>query len=231
MAITTMNDPVPERGTTALLRLAAWLSPAFPIGAFSYSGGLEQAVHDGQVRDRASLQAWLATVVGCGAQWNDAVLLAEAYRACDDPARLAAVAGLAGALAGSAERHRETMLQGEAFLAAAAAWPRPVHGRIGTIAAYPVAVGAVAGAHATGLEPALAAYLLAAASNLVSVAIRCGVLGQRDGVAVLAALEAPVAEAAARAADSTLDDLGSATILADIASLRHETIATRLFRS
>ncbi|WP_420963028.1 urease accessory protein UreF [Brucella sp. IR073] len=217
--------------TTALLRLAAWLSPAFPVGAFSYSGGLEQAVHDGQVHDRESLQNWLETILAHGAQWNDAVLLAAAYRAFDDEQRFAEIAELAEALAGSAERHRETMLQGEAFLAAAASWPHPLVGRFSPRMAYPVAVGAVAGAHDTGLEPTLALYLHAAVSNLVSAAIRCGVLGQRDGVAVLAAIEPHIGDTAARAATSTLDDLGSAAILSDIASLKHETLGVRLFRS
>lgn len=220
-----------EPDSRALLRLMAWLSPAFPVGAFSYSGGLEQAVHEGQVRDCESLQAWLTTVLTHGSQWNDAVLLAEAYRVCDDAERLGAVTELAEALAGSSERYRETMLQGEAFLAASSAWKHPIHDRIGGNAAYPVAVGMVAGAHGTGLEATLAAYLHAAASNLVSVAIRCGVAGQRDGVAVLAAIETTVADVAAGAATSTLDDLGSVAMLADIASLRHETLGSRLFRS
>jgi urease accessory protein len=123
------------------------------------------------------------------------------------------------------------MLLGEAFLAAARHWPQQELEALGGAAAYPVAVGAVAGAHGTGLEPALAAYLHATASNLVSVAIRCGVTGQRHGVGVLAQLEAAIAETAARASSSTPDDLGSATIVADISALRHETLYSRLFRS
>jgi urease accessory protein len=231
-AIITITIERMKDDTQALLRLMAWLSPAFPVGAFAYSGGLEQAVHDGQVRDPNALQAWLTAILTHGAQWNDAVLLAAAYRAFDNAERLAEIAELAEALAGSSERHRETLLQGEAFLAAAAvAWPHPVFARIGKSTAYPVAVGAVAGAHEIALEATLAAYLHSVASNLVSVAIRCGVLGQRDGVAVLASTEAAISQIAARAAASTLDDLGSAAILADIASLKHETLGTRLFRS
>lgn len=215
----------------ALVRLMTWLSPAFPVGAFAYSGGLEQAAGDGDVRDGGTLRDWLDALLANGTLWNDAVLLAEAYRSAEDAARLAAVAELAEALAGSAERHRETMLLGEAFLAAAAGWPHPLLERLSLGAAYPVAVGAVAGAHGVGLAAALAAWLHAALSNLVSVAIRCGVIGQRDGVAVLAGLEAHVLERAEAAACSTLDDLGGAVIRADIASLRHETLRTRLFRS
>lgn len=218
-------------GTQALLRLIAWMSPAFPIGAFSYSAGLEQAVVDGSVGNAASLQDWLSGSIAEGTVWNDAVLLAESYRAAEDVERLEAVASLAEAMAGSRERQMETMLQGEAFIAAASAWRTGGDDIIPMRMAYPVAVGAVAGAHATGLEPAIAAYLHATASNQVSVAIRCGVLGQRAGVAVLAALEGEISAVAGRAAASSLDDLGSAGILADIAGFRHETLTSRLFRS
>lgn len=215
----------------ALVRLMTWLSPAFPVGAFSYSGGLEQVVSDGDVRDAATLRDWLSSLLSHGNLWNDAVLFAEAHRNVDAEELLKAVAALAEALAGSAERHRETMLQGSAFLAAASGWPHPVLDALGEATAYPVAVGAVAGGHGISAEAALAAFLHAVASNLVSVAIRCGVIGQRDGVAVLAGLEPQVIAMAERAARSTLDDLGSATIRAEIASLRHETLTTRLFRS
>ncbi|WP_455273348.1 urease accessory protein UreF [Rhizobium herbae] len=218
-------------GTQALLRLVTWMSPAFPVGAFSYSGGLEQAVHDGLVGDAPGLARWLQALIEHGSSWNDAVLLAEGYRACDDAARLAAVRELAEALAGSRERHLETILQGQAFITAAGHWPHPVLEALTGAVAYPVAVGAVAGAHRTGLEPALAAYLHSTASNLVSVAIRCGVMGQTLGVGVLAGLESVIAGTAARASASTLDDLGSATITADISALRHETLHSRLFRS
>lgn len=215
----------------ALLRLVAWLSPAFPVGSFAYSGGLEQAVHDGLVADAAGLQRWIATMIRHGGAWNDAVLAAEAHRTGDDAARLAAVAELAEALAGSRERHQETMLLGEAFLSAASAWPHPDLSRLSAKTAYPVAVGAVAGMHAIACEQTLAAFLHALVSQMVSAGIRLGVTGQKDAVAILAALENDIAETARRAAQSSLDDLGSAAVQADISSLRHETQATRLFRS
>lgn len=215
----------------ALMRLTAWLSPAFPIGSFAYSGGLERAVHDGLVKDGASLSAWIGTLIGHGAVWNDAALFAESHRGCSDAQRLAEAAALAEALAGSRERHQETMLLGDAFLTAARAWPDAVFDRLPPDVAYPVAVGAVTGAHGIGLEKALALFLHAYASQAISAGIRLGVAGQKDGVAVLAGLEVGIAEVAQRAALSTLDGLGAATVQADIASLRHETQGTRLFRS
>ncbi|ACI56314.1 urease accessory protein [Rhizobium leguminosarum] len=220
-----------DRELQALLRLTAWLSPAFPVGSFAYSGGLERAVADGLVTDAVSLAAWIGTLIGYGSVWNDAVLLAESHRWQAEPARLFEIAALAEALAGSRERHQETMLLGDAFLTAARAWPDGVFERLPDKAAYPVAVGAVTGAHGIGPEKALAVFLHAYASQAVSSGIRLGVTGQRDGVAVLAGLEECITEVARRAAASTLDDLGSATVQADIAGLRHETQATRLFRS
>ncbi|KQV83734.1 urease accessory protein UreF [Rhizobium sp. Root1220] len=215
----------------ALLRLMAWLSPAFPVGSFAYSGGLERAVNDGLVTDAASLESWVTTVLSQGAAWNDVVLFAASHRAQDDAACLAAVAELAEALAGSRERHQETMLLGDAFLSAARAWPDAVFNRLPRDVAYPVVVGAVAGAHRIAPEKAIGAFLHAYVSQAVSAGIRLGIAGQKDGVAIVAALEGDIAGIAHRAALSTLDDLGSATVQADIMSLRHETQSTRLFRS
>jgi urease accessory protein len=220
-----------DRELQVLLRLTAWLSPAFPIGSFAYSGGLERAVHDGLVTGPSSLSAWIGTLIGHGSVWNDAVLLAESHRSHGDAGRLAEVAGLAEVLAGSRERHQETMLLGDAFLGAARAWPDAVFDRLPAAVAYPVAIGAVTGAHGIAVEKALALFLHAYASQAVSAGIRLGVAGQKDGTAILAGVEVRIAEIAGRAAASTLDDLGSAAVQADIASLRHETQATRLFRS
>jgi urease accessory protein len=215
----------------ALLRLMAWLSPAFPVGSFAYSGGLERAVHDGLVSDAASLGAWIAAMIDHGAVWNDVVLLSESHRSQADASSLAAVAELAEALAGSRERHQETMLLGDAFLSAARAWLDAVFERLPRHVAYPVAVGAVAAAHGIAVEQAIAAFLHAYVSQAVSSGIRLSVAGQTDGVGILAAREGDIAAVARRAAASTLDDLGSATVQADIMSLRHETQSTRLFRS
>ncbi len=215
----------------AMLRLMAWLSPAFPVGAFAYSGGLERAVHDGLVHDATSLRDWLRTMMEHGAVWNDVVLLAESHRGYGDASALSEVAELAEALAGSRERHQETMLLGDAFLSAAGAWPDAVFARLPKNVAYPVAVGAVSGAHGIAIEKAVAAFLHGYLTQAVSSGIRLGVAGQKDGVQIMAALEEDISLLSRRAASATLDELGSATVQADIVSLRHETQSTRLFRS
>ena len=220
-----------EHDTQSLLRLMTWLSPAFPVGAFAYSGGLEAAVRDGIVDDAAALQQWIETLLRNGSIWNDAVLLAEAWQSCEDQPRLAAAAELATALAGSAERHLEITAQGGAFLEAARAWPHPVLVMLDQTTPYCIAVGAVAAANYVPLERTLTAYLHALVSQFVSSGIRLSVLGQRQGVAMLAALEPAILDVASCASRSTLDDLGSAAVMADLMAIRHETIHTRLFRS
>jgi urease accessory protein len=217
--------------TRALLRLMAWLSPAFPIGGFAWSGGLERAVADGLVKTADDLRDWLATLLAHGSLWNDAVLFSEAWRQAESEAALADVAALGLALAGSAERFSETLSLGKAFATAASAWPHPVLERMPGDLPFPVAVGAIAVGHGVPLTQALAAYLHAAVSQAVSAGIRLSVAGQAQGVAILAALEAPVEEVSRRAASTSLDDLGTSTVQAEIAALRHETQHSRLFRS
>ncbi|MER9525706.1 urease accessory protein UreF [Mesorhizobium sp. M0292] len=220
----------------ALLRLMAWLSPAFPVGGFAYSHGLERAVQDGLVADTASLAFWLETLVEMGSGWNDAVLFTEAWRRARDggdlhEGDLHEIADLAEALAGSRERHTETMLQGAAFLKAAAAWANPVLGRLPAECAYCVAVGAVAGGNGIALQDAMSAFLQAFFSNLVQAAIRLGIVGQTDAMALLAGFEPLALSTAARAAGSTLDDLGGCAFISDIMAMKHETQYSRLFRS
>jgi len=215
----------------ALLRLMAWLSPAFPVGGFSYSHGLERAVHDGLIADAKDLAGWLETLVEMGSGWNDAVLFAESWRRARNGGDLDEVVALAEALAGSRERHMETMLQGAAFLKAAAAWPNPVLERLPTECAYCVAVGAIAGGNGIALQDALSAFLQAFFSNLVQAGIRLGVVGQSGATALVAGFERLALATAARAAASTLDDLGGCAFVSEIMAMKHETQYSRLFRS
>lgn len=230
---TTMDEPA---GQAALLRLLTWLSPAFPVGAFAYSHGLERAILDGLVRDRESLAGWLMDLVERGSGWNDAVLLAAAWRTAAAGDSCDGVAELAEAMTGSRQRHMETTLQGEAFGNAMQFWRRalasPDRAKTDADAApYPVIVGRSAADQGVGLEETIVAYLYAFASNLVQAAIRLVPLGQRDGVATVALLEAVLLATAVRAAGSTLDDLGSATFMSEIVAMKHETQYSRVFRS
>ena len=246
---TTMGEPralaallpsLPEAETGALLRLMTWLSPAFPVGSFSYSHGLEWAIEDGTVGDAAALEAWIADVLRHGGGRSDAILLAHTWRAATagDTAALAHIAELAAALQPSRERQLETTAQGRAFLdAVAAAWPAPALPilaeavRTAPAIALPVAIGVAAAAHRLPLADTLAAALNGFAANLVSAGVRAIPIGHTDGQRVIAALVPVVGAVAREAATAPLDAIGGASLRADIASMKHETQYTRLFRS
>jgi len=222
----------------SLFRLMAWLSPAYPVGAFSYSSGIEWAVEAGDVKDAESLRRWLAGMIGAGSGFCDAVLFVHAHRAAaeNDDAALRAAAELAAALVTSKERLLETTTQGRAFLnTTRAAWPCAALARLGDAwqgpIALPVAVGVTCAGHGIACEPALHAFLHALVANWISAGVRLVPLGQTDGQRVLAALESDIAACAAKALVTALDDIGSCMFRADIASMRHETQYTRLFRS
>jgi urease accessory protein len=230
--------PINDAEAAALYRLMTWLSPAFPVGAFSYSSGIEWAVEAGDIHDAASLRDWLAAMLADGPGFCDGVFLAHTHRAVSrrDEAALREIAELAAAFVPSRERRLETTAQGRAFIdIARGVWncdglDEAIAHCGGTIV-YPVAVGLVGSAHAIPLSPTLHAFFHALVSNWISAGARLVPLGQTDSQRLLAALEPDVVATARRARDAALDDLGSATFRADLASMRHETQYTRLFRS
>jgi urease accessory protein len=218
-----MNDAAAS--PTQLLRLATWMSPGFPVGAFAWSHGVEAAVAEARIADGTQARDWIVCLLERGSGWNDLVLLAEGYRAAGDPERLAAVAELAEALAGSRERRIETVALGAAFAEAVRPWSDC------SAAPYPVAVALAAARGGVALEPALVAYANGFASNLLSALVRLVPLGQSEAVRILHDLEPSILASASRAAASSLDDLGSCAVMSEIAAMRHETLPTRLFRS
>ena len=222
--------------SAALYRLLAWLSPSFPTGAFSYSHGLEAAAEAGMVRDRASLQSWIAAIVTQGGGRIDIDVLSAAYRAAGarDHAALDAANRLGLAFRATAELALESLQQGAAFLATyVAAWPDPFLDARNPSegVCLPAAFGVAAGAAGIALEDALLGYLHAFASNLMSAGLRLGLIGQTDGQRILAALEPLIASAVDAAKRRDPAAFGSATFAVDLASMAHETQYSRLFRS
>ncbi len=227
-----------ELSTPALYRLMTWMSPAYPVGAFSYSGGIEWAVEAGDISCAETLCAWLATMIGHGSVFCDAAIFAHAHRAAAEATTRRSQPSPNSPRRSSAPRSaswkpprrarpscRSPARRGRrpALDRLTAAWDGPL--------AYPVAVAVACAGHGIALIPALHAFLHGVASNLVSAGVRLIPLGQTDGQRVLAALEAPIAQTAERALVTTIDDIGTATLRADIAGMRHETQYTRLFRS
>ncbi|MHC5655483.1 urease accessory protein UreF [Stappia sp. ICDLI1TA098] len=232
----------------ALYLLLAWLSPSFPVGAYTYSHGLEWAVEDGAVTDAASLNAWLDDVLCHGAGRSDAILLARGMEAASaaDEETFRGLLDLALALQPSQERRLETGAQGDAFITAIRAAWMPECGSAAALFdrlttggaaiprggwAYPLALALAASAWRLPVAATVGAYLHAFVANLVSAAIRAVPLGQSDGQRVMNRLRATTQALSAEAIAAPLDEIGGCAFISDIASMRHETQYTRLFRS
>jgi urease accessory protein len=222
----------------ALYRLLIWLSPAYPVGAFAYSTGIEWAVEAGDINNVATLRDWLDAMLTMGSGINDGILLAQMHRTmtASDDARAVHIAELAAAFVPSRERYEETTKLGRAFVdVTEAAWPCQALTRLKEIwqgaIAYPVAVGTACAGHAVPLAPALHGFLTAIVANWISAGVRLIPLGHTDSQRLLQMLEPVVRQTAERALISSLDDLGSAMFRADLAGIKHETQYTRLFRS
>ncbi len=225
MSTTTMH-------TETVLRLLAWLSPAFPTGAFAYSHGLEWAIESGDIPDETTLRDWLADILTHGAGRSDAILLRHARRrsGCGRARRTCELASAIAAVAANVGPRR--WRRATAFARAAPAWGgERLAALAGKDVPYPIAVGALAADHGIDEDATTAAYLQAMAANLISAAVRLVPLGQTAGLRVLVALDPTLAAVAAETRTATLDDLGGACFRSDIAAMRHETQHTRLFRT
>lgn len=209
-----------------LLQLLAFMSPAFPIGSFAYSHGFEWAIDDGVLTSAEDVQGWIESLLAHGSGWNDAVLFAAAFNASDETRK--EIDELALALSASRERALETSDLGQSFAKATAILLTEEAKDFQT---YPVAVAAACKDSGICKQAALLAFLQAFSNNLIAVAVRLIPLGQTRGLEVMRDLMPIITETARRAMASSLDDLGSSTLLSDIAAMKHETQYSRVFRS
>ena len=233
-----MSD-APVAGDAVLLQLMWLASPALPVGGFSYSEGLEAAVDDGHVTGEASAAAWLANQMALAPARADLPVLAQAHLAWQrhDLARVTWLNDFVG----RTRETRELRLQSEQMGRSLVEWLRNQDvadgERLAHLAAlapsptWPVAFAlATARANATAAQ-ALHASLFGWAENMVQAALKAVPLGQLAGQRILQALVArmpPLVEHALALGD---DDLQSFSPMLGIASARHETKYSRLFRS
>lgn len=203
----------------ALQKLFTWLSPAFPVGSFAYSHGLEQAIVEGHLKSAADCETWIGDLLRHGTGRNDAILMAHAYRGEE-------VEDLALALAGSAERKRETLEQGAALARILSA----VEGE--TVAGpYPLVLAKASARAALPLTELVALYLQAFAANLLTACIKSVPLGQTEGQRLQAALLPVIRAVTEEALVADLEDVGSCCLRSDLMAIRHETLEPRIYRT
>ena len=206
-----------------LITVMQWLSPAFPIGGFAYSHGLEWAINKGHVGNREELQKWISDLLEYGSLKNDAILIKLVLQG-SDPRE---INELAMALCPASERLSETQLQGGAFCKIMRdVWSLEIDDLT-----LPIALALAAKNESIDQNLVLPAYLHSFCSNLISVATRLIPIGQTDGQKTLRELSPLILDCVRAVAKSDKDDLGSACFLSDVSAMQHEYLQPRVFKT
>ena len=218
--------------------LQTWFSPSFPVGAYTYSHGLENAFEQGLVTNVDQAVDWIGEIISSGNGFADAVFALRAFDAAADNNSddLSKIAEFAAAFSGTKELRLESEAQGAAFIEIIQkvepntgiklltdGWPGPY--------TYPVALGAAAGAIGIDRHALATAYLHGFVSNLASALVRIVPLGQTDGQRIISQLSKVVEQAVTNALTTKLTELSTSTLMVDLTSMQHEIQYTRLFRS
>lgn len=224
--------------TDSIYKLQTWFSPSYPVGAYTYSHGLENAFETEHISNVTEAVDWISDIISQGNGMADAVFLAEAYKAAslNDDAKLIKIAEYATAFCGTTELRLESESQGAAFLEIIqnaetnselwklnSMWQGPYP--------YAVVVGAAGGAAAIELDLLITAFLHGFVSNMSSALVRIVPFGQTDGQRIISALAPIVAQTAKLALNTAYQELITSTMMVDLTSMQHETQYTRLFRS
>lgn len=224
--------------TDSTYKLQTWFSPSYPVGAYTYSHGLENAFEIEAIKNVTEAIDWISDIITNGNGLADAVFLAEAYNAAVDgnDEQLINITEYATAFCATAELRLESESQGAAFLEVIKnVETNPDLHKILTLCPppypYAVVVGAAAGAQAIPLPQLITAFLHSFVSNMSSALVRIVPFGQTDGQRIIAALAPLVAQTAQKAITTNYQNLTTSTMMVDLTSMQHETQYTRLFRS
>jgi urease accessory protein len=219
-----------------LLRLLQLSSPLLPVGGYSYSEGLEQIIDRGIIGDRGTLQAWIERELQTGAIRIETAMVDRAY-----------LTGMAGEIAracywnqwlSAARETEELRLQswqmgGSLIKLALELTPEIADSlsAIGNPCNYAIAFGVVARAWQIDREATILAYVHTWVANQLGVGIKSIPLGQTAGQQILWQLQ-PNIDALARTIPTLADrDLYACSWGLSLASMQHETLYSRLFRS
>lgn len=225
-----------ELGGRSLLRLLQLASAALPVGAYSYSEGLERLVEQGIVTDAAQLQGWLLQELNVGAIRLEAALLGRAYDAAQaaDWERLQAWNQWLSAARETEELRQQSWQMGRSLLRLLQVLAPDLGDRLAPLQEtcnFAVAFALAAAHWRIPREAALLGYLHGWSSNLINAGVKLIPLGQTAGQCLLLELQ-PVLESTAQEVLALEDDaLGSCGWGLSLASMQHETQYTRLFRS
>jgi len=225
-----MNTP-----NTALLRLMHLISPSLPIGSFTYSQGIEWAVETGWIDSAENLQDWLENLLQTGVTHLDLPILKRLYQAVEkeDVESLQYWIDYLNASRETSELLQEEKNRGRALTDLLIALDIPLAAKWKPILAQnQTAAYAVAAVHWNiPIEDAAYGYVWSWLENLTLSAVKIIPLGQTQGQQLLHQMTPSIPEAVANSLLITDNNIGASSPALAIASSRHETQYTRLFRS
>lgn len=236
----------------AMLRLLQLASPALPVGAYTYSEGLETLVADGTIQTAAQLRMWLQQELDLGSVRLDGAIVTRAYQAmaAEDPEQLAYWNAWYHASRDTEELRQQSQQMGrslskliqdvgsasaelrhpqERMREARTGLPHPFLENARTH--FPIAYGVAAHAWEIPLEAAVLGYLMGWATNLVNAGIKVIPLGQTVGQQLLLDLGPTLSNTAATVLALPDEDLVICGWGLSLASMNHEVQYSRLFRS
>lgn len=220
----------------ALLRLLQLASPLLPVGSYSYSEGLELLIDRRIVRDRGSLQAWLTRELTCGAIRLETFALHRAYLAAatGDSSQINFWNQWLSGTRETAELRQQSWQMGGSLVKLLGELTPEIRPSLEAIAGdcnYAIGFGIAAHHWQIPLETGIVSYLHGWATNLVSAGVKLIPLGQTAGQQLLWELQPTIEGTAIAIPQLTDDDLYACSWGLSLASMQHETLYSRLFRS
>ena len=219
----------------ALLRLLQLASPALPVGAYSYSEGLETLVHSGVIQSASDLEHWLIQELRYGAVRVEAAIMLRSHRA-SDLTQIHYWNDWLTATRETEELRSQSLQMGRSLLQLfqnldPTSALNIQHSALSTSCHFAIAFGFVASAWNIEASVAAIAYLQSWATNLVSAGVKLIPLGQTAGQQLLLKLGDVIDAASSDIAQLSDDQMEACGWGLSIASMNHETLYSRLFRS
>jgi urease accessory protein len=228
---------------SSLLSLLQLVSPALPVGAYSYSEGLETFVQTEQIQDSVTLEQWLTQELCYGVIRVEAAVLVRAYRAAidSDLAQLQAWNQWLSAFRETEEIREQSWQMGRSLVRLLKALPpeQALHHTLLTEltnsadASLNFAIGFAIAAASWQIElpETVLGYLQSWAANLVNAGVRLVPLGQTQGQQILFNLQAQINQTGSEVLQLNDHQLECCSWGSSMASMQHETLYSRLFRS
>lgn len=226
---------LPMSSSASLLSFLQLVSPALPVGAYTYSEGLETLVQAEQIGDAQTLQTWLEQELRYGAIRLEAAVLVRVYQAATEQNldQIYSWNQWLSALRDSRELREQSWQMGQSLrrllqtLQPHQPWLNDSEAPVN----FAVVFGLAALGWQIELPTAVLGYLQSWTTNLVTAGVRLIPLGQTQGQQILQGLQPQLIQTSAQVLELTDRDLTCCSWGVSMASMQHETLYSRLFRS